>query len=94
MWIGLSFVQCPICHIVFEVSNSNIPYYGHSAVRVSFETEGEDGDQNEEHRGEGHDLGRGRGVRLVKQGPDPRLEFLPPAHIIGEVSVLVTEFLG
>ena len=33
-------------------------------------------------------------MRLIKQGPDPGLELLPPGHVIGEVSVLVAEFLG
>ena len=33
-------------------------------------------------------------MRLVKQGPDPGLELLPPGHVVGEVSVLVPEFLG
>ena len=94
MRIGLSFVQCPECHVMFKVSYSNISDDWHSAVGMSFETEGKYGDENEEHRGEGHNPGRGRGVRLIKQRPDPGLKLLPPGHVAAEVTVLVAEFLG
>ena len=54
--IGLSLVQRPERDIVTEVADRHIADDGNSTVGVGLQAEGQDGDENEEDRGEGNDL--------------------------------------
>ena len=54
--IGLSLVQRPERDIVTDVTNGHVADNGNAAVGVSLQTEGQDGDQDEEDRSEGHHL--------------------------------------
>ena len=54
--IGLGLVQRPECDVVTEVANRHIADYGHPAVGMGFQAEGQDGDEDEEDRGEGNHL--------------------------------------
>ena len=54
--IGLSLVQRPERDIVTNVTNGHVADNGNAAVGVGLQTEGQDGDQDEEDRSEGHHL--------------------------------------
>ena len=54
--IGLSLVQRPERDIVTDVTNGHVADNRNAAVGVGLQTEGQDGDQDEEDRSEGHHL--------------------------------------
>ena len=62
--VGLSLVQRPERDVVTEVANCHIADDGHPTVGVGLQAEGQDGDENEEDRGEGNHLkGLGSGCK-------------------------------
>ena len=91
-------------------SDGNVPGHRDPHIRVGLHTEGNDGDANEKNRDDPNDLDNAvncktvnvnksylssiRGVRLIKQGPDPRLSVLPPANCTREVIILESKSLG
>ena len=94
MRVGLCLVEGPEGDVVAEVSDGDVPDDGHPAVGVGLEAEGQDGDEDEEDRGEADHPGPVRGVRLVKQRPDLGLRVLPRAHLPAVVASLKAKLLG
>ena len=60
--IGLSLVQRPEGDVVTEVANRHIADDGNPTVGVGLQAEGQDGNENEEDRGEGNHL-KGSGCK-------------------------------
>ena len=52
MWVGLGLVKGPVGGVVINVSHCHVSNHGHSKIRMSLEAERDDGDEDEENRGE------------------------------------------
>ena len=75
--VGLSLVQRPEGDVVTEVANRHIADDGNPTVGVGLQAEGQDGDENEEDRGEGNHLkGLGSGCKRGSNSKNRKMQNL------------------